>query len=86
MTQLVGLAFEVHDSSAAKVKAQEEDEEKGEEEDEVMVPSLEDQFHYGFNHVGLIAGPYYRCHAAAALDHAQLHIYVQVLHLAGPAQ
>ena len=44
MTQLVGLAFEVHDSSAAKVKAQEEDEEKGEEEDEVMVPSLEDQF------------------------------------------
>jgi lysophospholipid acyltransferase 7 len=24
------------------------------------VPSLEDQFHYGFNHVGLITGPYYR--------------------------
>merc|ERR1719422_2132347 len=60
--KLIGLAFEVHDSSK-----KEKDFTVKEGMDKVKkpcsssaVPSLEDQFHYGFNHVGLITGPYYR--------------------------
>jgi len=54
--KLIGLAFEVHDSN-------EEEQDSTVKEGKkpcFSVPSLEDQFHYGFNHVGLITGPYYR--------------------------
>ena len=66
--KLVGLAFEVHDSDKEKKEAaaqMEMDENLGGRDDQKKnqfssVPTLEDQFHYGFNHVGLITGPYYR--------------------------
>ena len=63
--KLVGLAFEVHDSAKegkdSLVKDEgEENETSQHEKTSSSVPSLEDQFHYGFNHVGLITGPYYR--------------------------
>jgi len=63
--KLVGVAFEVHDSDKEEKRSQAKDEGKEKEASQNMlvftsVPSLEDQFHYGFNHVGLITGPYYR--------------------------
>jgi len=59
--KLIGLAFEVHDSDKEERDSlrSKDDEDKGKNPCS-SVPSLEDQFHYGFNHVGLITGPYYR--------------------------
>ena len=56
--KLVGLAFEVHDGAKEETDPM-DNEDKGKKFCS-SVPSLEDQFHYGFNHVGLITGPYYR--------------------------
>lgn len=67
--KLVGLAFEVHDVAVEREKemknaAKEEGLGLGDDGLELasvnLVPSLADQIHYGFNHVGLITGPYYR--------------------------
>merc|ERR1740123_682344 len=58
--KLVGLAHEVHDSFKEKKNSKSEDEGDEKEKSCSSVPSLEDQLHYGFNHVGLITGPYYR--------------------------
>lgn len=67
--KLVGLAFEVHDKAEERERRKIEREDRdneGEEKGEVLlenvplVPSVADQVHYVFNHVGLITGPYYR--------------------------
>lgn len=60
--KLIGLAFEVHDSAKEERDSPraEGDTDEGKKPSSSSVPSLEDQFHYGFNHVGLITGPYYK--------------------------
>jgi len=66
--KLIGLAFEVHDSEKETTDSTANDNldnSKGDTSNlskrrSSTVPSLEDQFHYGFNHVGLITGPYYK--------------------------
>lgn len=69
--KLVGLAFEVHDEAVEKetkirddtkeaMSRVENDDKEVIEKSESVVPHLGDQIHYCLNHVGLIAGPYYR--------------------------
>ncbi|GJQ81851.1 hypothetical protein Trydic_g9878 [Trypoxylus dichotomus] len=61
--KLVGLAFEVNSSYQLKKKrdtANKTVEEKLEDETNDINPSLLDIFHYTFNYIGVLTGPYYR--------------------------
>ncbi|CAG9786223.1 unnamed protein product [Diatraea saccharalis] len=63
--RVVGVAFEINGSwlMMGKAKKDNNDDIKKEKDDdfvEVINPSLEDLFHYSFNYIGLLTGPYYR--------------------------
>ncbi|XP_021192342.3 lysophospholipid acyltransferase 7 [Helicoverpa armigera] len=65
--RVVGVAFEMNGSWLAVGKAKKDDnkeqkEVKTKDDDflEIINPSTEDLFHYSFNYIGLLTGPYYR--------------------------
>ncbi|KAI5652014.1 MBOAT, membrane-bound o-acyltransferase family domain-containing protein [Phthorimaea operculella] len=66
--RVVGVAFEINGSWLAIAKGKKREEkpdnpERKERDDdfvEIINPSLYDLFHYSFNYVGLLTGPYYR--------------------------
>ncbi|XP_052759265.1 lysophospholipid acyltransferase 7 [Galleria mellonella] len=69
--RIVGVAFEINGSWLAMKKAKKKENELDNSKDAEMIqkddeflelinPSLLDLFHYSFNYVGLLTGPYYR--------------------------
>ncbi|XP_063904142.1 lysophospholipid acyltransferase 7 [Zophobas morio] len=61
--KLVGLAFEVNSTYNAQKKrdtSEKSQDEKDEDEANKIEPNCADIFHYAFNYVGVLTGPYYR--------------------------
>ncbi|CAD0199195.1 unnamed protein product [Chrysodeixis includens] len=64
--RVVGVAFEINGSwlAVGKAKKQEKEQKEVKEKDdeflEIINPDLLDLFHYAFNYIGLLTGPYYR--------------------------
>ncbi|RZC27664.1 lysophospholipid acyltransferase 7 [Asbolus verrucosus] len=61
--KLVGLAFEVNTTYESKEKldnSNKSQKEKIEDETNSVDPSFTDIFHYSFNYIGVLTGPYYR--------------------------
>ncbi|CAH1645573.1 unnamed protein product [Spodoptera littoralis] len=65
--RVVGVAFEINGSwlavgKAKKDEIKEKKEEKVKDDDflEIINPDFQDLFHYSFNYIGLLTGPYYR--------------------------
>ncbi|XP_072932063.1 lysophospholipid acyltransferase 7 [Epargyreus clarus] len=65
--RVVGVAFEINGSWLATTKGKKDDEKKSDkvkdtDDDfvEFINPSFMDLFHYAFNYIGLLTGPYYR--------------------------
>lgn len=62
--RVVGVAFEINGSWLAMKNKKEEsiknEKEKDDDFVEIINPDLSDLFHYSFNYIGLLTGPYYR--------------------------
>ena len=57
--KMIGVAFEIHDSIANKLKAQQHPDDAGlklEVLHNAVSPSLMDLFHYGLSHSGVLVG------------------------------
>ncbi|XP_011554803.3 lysophospholipid acyltransferase 7 [Plutella xylostella] len=87
--RVVGVAFEINGSWLAVAKAKKGGEKEvkpsrdGVERDEdfleLINPNLDDLFHYTFNYVGLLTGPYYRYRTFEDYFTLQYHKYADCL-------